>query len=102
MENSTLETLNTLYESHKEKITGMYHNLLWQVMINQSCEGAFTRLWNGEIGIAQEDGGYIPTGCHLDEKNEQIIDDLNLKVFGLAPNGAWNVIAKSLRKKGTK
>lgn len=105
---SVTDKLNTIFKKHKDDMEGGFHNMLWQIMVNESCEGAFIVQYDGMIVVAQECGGYVP--CHVKVKNgaaheaghdnaEGIVDDLNAEVFGLLPEGAFRIVAKSMRKK---
>lgn len=95
-----LTTLNELFDQFKEHTAGMYHNALWQIIINESCTGAFLYVHTAQqVGVAQRDGGYIPCGFDIPDasKRDEIIDELNLKIFGLTRKGALDVECESFR-----
>lgn len=100
------DKLNVIYNDTKNLTSGMYHNLLWQVMVNRSTEGrgAFTHLHDGQLVIAYPDGGYIPTGVQLIGKDQRqsLCDRLNADIFGLLPDGAFAIVAQSMRKPAKK
>lgn len=94
----TLDKLNDIYEKHQPNCSGPLHGTLWQIMMNNSCTGAFTYIYSGSIvGIALESGGYIPANFDIIDKSriDEIIDDLNMTVFDLNPEQAIEIIAKS-------
>lgn len=100
-----VQKLNEIYDDHKDDCMGMFHNDLWQIMMNKSCTGAFIRLYDlpsedgqARIGIAQRGGGYIPTNFTVDDGFANgIIEDLNERVFGLTPISAEEIVAASFR-----
>lgn len=104
------ERLDQLYTKHGDKVVGQYHNMLWQIMMNRSVDGAFTVMHtdpNGShIVVCQRDGGYVPTNVFLadgwediSDQIEEFIDELNEIVFGLTRYGAERVVIMSLDKK---
>ena len=108
----TVDKLNAIYNKHAAKsggtIEGLFHNALWQVMINNSLKGApaaFTCIdspYQGHIIIALDEGGYITSCCGFvanltEEDREEVLADLNKEVFGLLRDAADNIILRSLR-----
>lgn len=96
------EKVNELYDTHKESFVCGFHDTLWQILVNQACEGAFHSLWTGELVVAQSDGGYIPTPCRFKDdvkegEKESVIEHLNAEVFGLLEKGAESIVVASFR-----
>lgn len=107
MTDQTIETLNRLHGQFGKLITGQFHNMLWQVMVNQSTEPetcAFTEVYSEHgqhIAIACQSRGYIPTHCYFlrivsNEGAQRILDELNRAIFGLLPNGVWRIVGASM------
>jgi hypothetical protein len=103
------DLVHELHEKYLEKIEGLYHNLLWKLLVDgvrdeNPRKSALTLLAadGNAIGIADEDkSGYTPTGCWVkvpyDEAME-IVNDLNQKIFGLEPVEAFKIVLSSMRK----
>lgn len=102
--------VNDLYSRFIEKVEGMFHNDLWQIVVNESLRtdtknSAFVYIDMGEhpVGIATKDvNGFIP--CNFWFKDEvprdekkRIIDELNKEIFGLEPVEAYEIVASSMR-----
>lgn len=97
---SAIDKLNDIFDKHKNQCDGMFHNCLWQIMVNNSLgnsEAAFIRLaTRDDICIALGEGGFIP--AMFGTESDAVLTDLNEQVFGLLPDGVDNVICRSLRK----
>jgi hypothetical protein len=94
----TLDKLNSTYDRHKDQCSGSFHNALWQLMINESCKGAFHYLESdAQVVVALPDGGYVPALFDIQSEavRDEIISDLNINVFGLDDKQARQVIAAS-------
>jgi len=97
-----------------------FHNLLWQVQMNQTLGSNSARTWNKktqrvaftanyvigglELSIAHESGGYTSTGVFFEgaisyDKGCEVCEQLNLLVFGLNKMAAYSLITKSMRRK---
>lgn len=100
------DTVNDLYNMYGKEVSGMFHNMLWQILINESCSGAFTNISAATpphtVGVALCEGGYVPTGVSIEHLNKdrqaEILDDLNERVFGLTPEGAEKVVIESFKQ----
>lgn len=94
------QRLHDIYVKHANDVDGQFHNMLWQIMINKSCVGTFIHvLTDDTIGVAQADGGFIPTGCRItnSDKRQLILDDLNREVFDLNAMQVIRIEAASFR-----
>lgn len=103
--------VNQLYDRFSDKIDGLFHNDLWQIIVNETIkadgQSAFIYVHVGKgggqaVGIATRgEGGYIPLNftfkptVKLDERRE-IIQYLNKEVFGLTPGQAEDIELSSL------
>lgn len=108
------EILRELYDRNNPDLSGQFHNLLWQLMINESLGGetaCFTDHWDNTIIIALASGGYVPTYVHFaddilndpqhrESRKADIIRDLNEWVFGLTDKGMGDIVLKSLANNG--
>lgn len=96
----TVEKLNVIYSKHAENCDGSFHNALWQIMINESCEGAFSYSHTSkQVIIALPEGGYIPALFDIPnkEKRQLIIDDLNREIFDLNAMQAMRIECDSMK-----
>lgn len=102
------DKLNEIFETYKAETNGGLHNCLWQIMINDSLgdeNGAFSAPLmdrTSAVQIACESGGYISAMFGFnddvtDKRRDEICDDLNARIFGLTPDGAMKVVARSMR-----
>lgn len=110
MENAT-DKVGRIYDKHKNKIEGSFHDVLWQILVNgvrkANLESAFTHLYpsnNGcEVGIADKGRkGYTPTSIFFKadvpvKERVAIVDDLNREVFGLEPDQALMIVIDTMR-----
>jgi hypothetical protein len=109
------DKLKKIYEQYKhlfQPLITSFHNLLWQVMINESMKGkgpvAFTAIVADrgcEMVIASADGGYYPTGVKFVEEIEynkasDHAEEISSHVFGHSKKENWKIVARSMRKKG--
>ncbi len=105
----SLKKLNSLYERFKNDFEGSFHNVLWQIMINENRKGdegncAFTpAIKNGEtlLGIADRGmSGYCSTGAgfktHNHNKAQEICDVLNKEVFGVDSKQAAEIVLTTM------
>lgn len=109
---TTLDTLEAVYDRFNHNFQGGFNNLLWQLMINDNWQGrnlhCFTPVYdqNGlTIGIS-EDGvsGYSPTRVYFKPGimyNEacEILIQINEAVFGHNENTCEQIILSSMRKR---
>lgn len=107
-----IDKLNEIYGQYSDRFVSGFHNMLWQVMINESlsdspAEHAFHVLHNGVMVIAASDGGYLQ-GCQC-----RIIDGATFEnghdaaqvlaavlshlVFDHGPEARERIIIKSMR-----
>lgn len=103
--------VDAIYNTNKEAFedsTPSFHNLLWQILINDIFKGkriAFSpvlRDGKWEIGIATEgEKGYTPTGIVFKNQGRDqaiwVCEDLNLEVFDLSIKEAMLIVASSMR-----
>lgn len=82
------------------------HDLLWQIMINQTTQGKNVAFHcnvapgGNELVIAHETGGYQSTGVLFlssdhDECSE-VCDQLNIEVFDMDVPRAWGIVSRSM------
>ena len=99
-----IEKLNALHAKHKDQLPGQFHNLLWQIMVNNSLGDEFAafhrQLSDNQPVLSLASGGYIPTCCGFadgmsEEDMDAVLDDLNEQLFGLTPDGAMGIILRS-------
>lgn len=96
------DKLNKLYDAHNAAFGGGYsgfHNALWKIMIDGCCTGAFFAMGDGELVVAQRDGGHIPCNCAFvvdGVARAAVVDDLNEQVFGLRRDDALELVALSM------
>jgi hypothetical protein len=100
-----LQKLNALYEKHKNKTEGLFHNTLWQLMVNNVRKGmlsAFVYIYGQpkdrvNVGIADYGHkGYTPATFKIKEtvgenERELMIDELNSVVFGITPEKSFEI-----------
>jgi len=96
--------LNKIYKSYKDLFAQGFHNLLWQIMINEKhADKVFTACYTGaglELVIADPKGGYIPALCIFNdnityEKANDFAEDVSKSVFSIDENEVLNRILNS-------
>lgn len=104
------EKVNQLYEQFNELTTGMLHNSLWQLIVNQPerKNAAFVFIHgkgsHGNVGIVDAGmTGYTPATFSIktevsEDQREQMLDKLNEEVFGITPKRAFELELQSYRK----
>lgn len=111
---TTTNDFKDQYNKHKHEFVEnqmpSFHNLLWQVIVNERFADqtvAFTAvLRNGrtEIGIAEKDEyGYIPTSVGFNDGIDyktanDICYDLNEAIFGLNHKASSIIVMTSMRE----
>lgn len=94
-----LEKMNSLFEKYKDKTEGMFHNCLWQLMVNEvrdlksgkSCF-VYIRYGDHQVGIVDRGTkGYVPATFRFksevsQEECIQILRELNQEIFMLTPD----------------
>ena len=95
------EQLDVLFTRYKDCFTGFYHNCLWKLMVDRTItDGTFMHSFEGDLQIALESGGYVPTGvrfvepCHI--HHAVILEDLNKTVFNQDYQEHQRVLCRSL------
>jgi hypothetical protein len=97
-----IEKLTTVYDQLNSRVAGSLHNTLWQIMVNNSLDGAEAAFADvpGQdcIAIALGEGGFIPANFEIVDPHEadNVLERLNREVFGLTPEGAESVLIKSM------
>ena len=97
-----IEKLTTIFDQLKVRVAGSLHNTLWQIMVNDSLKGVEAAFVDvpGQTGlsIALGEGGHIPANFEsVDPRDiDNVLELLNLEVFGLTSEGAENVLARSM------
>lgn len=113
------DKLNNLFVKYKHLTEGLFHNTLWQIIINETLvtqngkrsfpTHAFIFILGQSkdkinVGIAELNvSGYIPTTFSIKadtpkEEIDKMIDELNLEIFGITPERAFEIQLSSYRK----
>lgn len=107
---SPTDKVSRLFEKHKEKFHGMFHSLLWKLIVDDIRAGKMSALTtnytdNGLIiGIADHGKrGYTPTGVYFKEDikhddAEKVIAEFNTEIFGLGGRTAAEIVLNTMRK----
>ena len=88
-----LKILDDVYTTFKDKFECSFHNLLWQLLINENFKGIEAVLVPNydncglSLVIAQATGGYTPTGCYFNngityDEGMDIAKKITKEVFG--------------------
>lgn len=96
--------LQQIYTAHFAAFTGGLHTALWHIMINKSASGAFYALHDGQLVLAQQTGGYVSALARFKDEIDRdtrkaILDDLNMRVFGLDHREAISLVGQSMAEK---
>jgi hypothetical protein len=101
--------MNKAYDQFKDKVNGLFHSLLWRIVMDQRFKGkrvAFVSNYNKNghmIGIAEMDeSGYFPTWVCFNEtvtydESQDILEELNRLIFGLTDEQAAKIQLSSMR-----
>ncbi len=105
---SDTDKVNRLYTHFNTNFIGNFHNLLWQVLVNEVTKDRVVALMirpinRREIALANESGGWNPTSVHLKtnvppESAKEIIEILNIELFDLDAEQAQRIVAKSFSR----
>ena len=99
--------LNELYKRFKDEFAGGFHNVLWQIMVNETMKARVV-VFHPVVGegyveavLAHVDGGYQHTACFFKKgttynEAHDIIDVLNKEVFGVDKMAAHKITAASM------
>jgi hypothetical protein len=105
-----VDKMNRLFDKYKDQLEGMFHNMLWKLLMEEIRFGkmsALTTNYTGNglvIGIADYGStGYTPTGVYFKkdipyDESEKIIEDLNTEIFGLSHKTAAEIVLNTMRK----
>ncbi len=107
---SITDKLNRIYNKHKGSLEGMFHSMLWLIMVDGRFKNekvAFTAQYKDDylsLGVALNTGGWIPTVAFFKEEikldeAKKICNDLNREIFGLNLKQTMNLMIESMRKK---
>jgi hypothetical protein len=93
--------LQQIADKYQPAFTLSLYTILWQIMVNKSCTGAFYALHDGQLVVAQPTGGYVYGMARFnDEVNAAsrkiVLDDLNAQVFGLDHSQALAIVGESM------
>jgi hypothetical protein len=102
------EKLDSIFKKHQEHFQTGFHNLLWQVMINECTKGSDVVLYpvHEESGlilaVADRAGGYTPTTCHFTEGIQhkdalRIAETITSDIFNIPAPMQHKWIAESMR-----
>lgn len=105
----TVKKFNKVHNKYKDKFKkGVFglHNLLWQIMINDSMKDSdvtFTAIvveQGCEIVIASLNGGYHETGVIFESEDysqcNDVCEELGLSVFGLKFDDHLRLVSRSM------
>jgi hypothetical protein len=102
------DKLNVIYNMYKDLFSQGYHNLLWQIMINEKHgEKVFTAAYTDsglELVIACPEGGYISAMCIFNDnisynKANDYAEDISKSVFSIDKNEVLNRVNASFSYK---
>jgi len=105
------DKLNKILKTYNDLFTQGFHNLLWQIMINERHKGkkiAFTAAYTDiglELVLAMPDGGYIPCSCAFNDtitymKGNDYAEDISMAVFDIDKKEVLDRITKSYQHSG--
>lgn len=107
----SVESLNRLFDKYEPLTEGLFHNTLWQLMINgvrDNVQSAFVYVYGQaedkvNVGIVDlNEWGYTPATFSIKNsvpelQRENFIDELNHEVFGISPKRAFELQLISMR-----
>lgn len=108
---TNLEKLNYLFEKYEKNTEGLFHTLLWRLLINElrkNVRSAFVFIHGMpqdkvNVGIADLDvSGYTPALFSIkstvsDKEREAMINELNSVVFNLTPDMAFVIVLSTYK-----
>ena len=89
-----------LYALFEQRVTGLLHNCLWQILINNTLPNA-AFIQNGPKNntiLTLQKGGYVSAGLHATSAEDTTLcDDLNREVYGHSKEDTIKITLQSMK-----